>query len=56
MNGDDFLWSWLWTRLAARFGGPAAGYDGIIRPLEKEMAHNAPVWRELTAKHQLRGG
>lgn len=52
-NGDVFRWSWLWGRLADWFGVEAAGFDGTIRPLEAELAHDAALWREIAERHGL---
>ncbi len=52
-NGDVFRWSWLWPKLAGWFGVEAAGYSGQIQPLERAMAQDAPLWRELAARHGL---
>ncbi|WP_303311253.1 SDR family oxidoreductase [Hymenobacter sp. BT730] len=54
VNGDYFRWRWLWPRLAAWFGVEAAGFDGTVHPLEEEMAGDAPVWREMADRYQLR--
>lgn len=53
VNGDVWRWSWLWGRIAAWFGVEAVGFEGEIRPLEAEMAGDAPLWRELAAHHGL---
>jgi hypothetical protein len=53
VNGDVFRWNWLWPRLAKWFGVQAAGWDGTIHPLDEEMAHDGPVWREIAARHSL---
>ncbi|RAK65850.1 SDR family oxidoreductase [Hymenobacter edaphi] len=53
VNGDVFRWSWLWPRLAAWFGVEAAGFDGTVRPLEAELAHDAALWREIAERHGL---
>jgi nucleoside-diphosphate-sugar epimerase len=52
-NGDYFRWSWLWRRLAAWFGVPAAGFSGTIQPLEAIMANDHDVWRALATRHNL---
>jgi nucleoside-diphosphate-sugar epimerase len=54
VNGDYFRWRWLWPRLAAWFGVEAAGFDGTVHPLEAEMAADAPLWRALATRYQLR--
>jgi len=53
VNGEIFRWKWLWPRLAARLGVEAAGFDGTVHPLEAQMANDAPVWRQIAAKHGL---
>ncbi|GGK72181.1 SDR family oxidoreductase [Rufibacter glacialis] len=53
VNGDYFRWKWLWPRLATWFGVEAMGFDRTIRPLEVEIANDAPVWREITERHGL---
>ena len=53
VNGDVFRWSWLWPKLAGWFGVEAAGYSGEIQPLEAAMAKDAPLWREIAARHGL---
>lgn len=53
VNGDVFRWSWLWPKLANWFGVEAAGFDGTIRPLERAMANDHALWREIAQRHQL---
>jgi len=53
VNGDIFRWKWMWARLAAWFKIPAVPFDGIVRPLEQQMAEDAPIWRGIAARHQL---
>jgi nucleoside-diphosphate-sugar epimerase len=53
VNGDVFRWSWLWPKLASWFGIEAAGYGGRIQPLASAMAQDAPLWREIAARHGL---
>lgn len=53
VNGDVFRWSWLWPKLAEWFGVQAAGYSGHIQPLEIAMAQDAPLWRDIAARHGL---
>jgi nucleoside-diphosphate-sugar epimerase len=52
-NGDVFRWSWMWGRIADWFGIEAAPFDGTHRPLEQQMADDAPIWREIAARHKL---
>jgi nucleoside-diphosphate-sugar epimerase len=54
VNGDIFRWSRLWKQLATYFGIEAIGFDGIIHPLEQEMANDADIWRNIAKKHQLK--
>ncbi|NTS65506.1 SDR family oxidoreductase [Sphingomonas sp. HHU CXW] len=53
VNGDVFRWSWMWGRIADWFGVEAAPFDGIVRPLEQQMADDAGVWREIAAREGL---
>lgn len=53
VNGDIFRWSWMWGRVASWFGIEAVPFDGTVRPLETEMANDAPVWREIAARYGL---
>jgi nucleoside-diphosphate-sugar epimerase len=53
VNGDVFRWSWMWGRIAAWFGIEAAPFDGIVRPLEQQMADDAGIWREIAARDSL---
>ncbi len=54
VNGDVFRWSWLWKRLATWFGIEFAGFDGTIHPLEKTMENDAPVWKQIAEKYNLK--
>ncbi len=54
VNGDVFRWSRLWKRLATYFGVDAIGYEGSIRPLEKEMAGDAENWKQIAEKYKLK--
>jgi nucleoside-diphosphate-sugar epimerase len=54
VNGDIFRWSWLWKRLANYFGVEAVGFNGSIQSLEKEMANDTDIWREIAEKYQLK--
>ena len=53
-NGDVFRWNWLWTQIAAWFGVESASFDGVIHPLEAEIAGDSPLWQEIAAKYQLK--
>lgn len=52
-NGDVFRWKWLWKRLADWFGIEAEGYNGTIRPLEKELENDRQLWEEIAVKYHL---
>lgn len=53
-NGDVFRWKWLWERLANWFEIQAEGYNGAIRPLEKEMENTQEIWTEIAKKYNLK--
>ncbi|QVM82453.1 SDR family oxidoreductase [Novosphingobium decolorationis] len=53
VNGDVFRWSWMWERIAQWFGIEAAPFDGTVRPLEEQMAHDADIWTDIAARHGL---
>jgi nucleoside-diphosphate-sugar epimerase len=53
VNGDVFRWSWMWGRIAGWFGIEADGFDGTVRPLEEQMAGDAPLWAEIARRHGL---
>ncbi len=53
VNGDVFRWQWMWGRIANWFGVEAAPFDGIVRPLEQQMANDAALWREIAAREGL---
>ncbi|CAI8792731.1 SDR family oxidoreductase [Chryseobacterium sp. IT-36CA2] len=53
-NGDVFRWKWLWKRLADWFGIEAGGFNGTIRPLEKEMENNHEIWTAIAEKYNLK--
>lgn len=53
-NGDVFRWKWLWKRLADWFGIEAEGFNGMIRPLEKELENDAQIWSEIAKKYHLK--
>jgi len=54
VNGDYFRWSWLWNRIAKYFGVEAVGFGGTIQSLEKEMANDGEIWKEIAEKYQLK--
>ncbi len=53
VNGDVFRWSWTWGRIAEWFGVAPAPFDGIVRPLEAQMADDAAIWRDIAARGGL---
>ncbi|TRW14245.1 SDR family oxidoreductase [Glacieibacterium frigidum] len=53
VNGDVFRWSWMWERIAGWFGVEAAPFDGVVRPLEQQMANDASLWREIAEREGL---
>jgi len=53
VNGDVFRWSWMWGRIAAWFGIEPVAFDGVVRPLEQQMADDADLWREIATRHGL---
>ena len=54
VNGDVFRWSRLWKRLAAYFDLEPVGFSGTIKSLEKEMANDADIWKQIAEKYQLK--
>ncbi len=53
VNGDIFRWQWMWGRIANWFGLEAAPFDGVVRPLETQMAGDAPLWRRIAEREGL---
>ncbi|MDN3693203.1 SDR family oxidoreductase [Chryseobacterium tructae] len=53
-NGDVFRWKWLWNRLADWFDIEADGFNGTIRPLEKEMKNDQEIWNSIAEKYSLK--
>jgi nucleoside-diphosphate-sugar epimerase len=53
VNGDVFRWQWMWGRIAEWFGVEPVPFDGVVRPLEEQMARDAGVWREIAAREGL---
>lgn len=53
VDGDVFRWQWMWGRIAAWFGLEPAPFDGIVRPLEEQMAGDADLWRGIAAREKL---
>ena len=54
VNGDVFRWQWMWGRIAEWFGLAPAPFDGTVRPLEQQMADDAPVWLRIAEREGLR--
>jgi nucleoside-diphosphate-sugar epimerase len=38
VNGDVSRWKWMWSRVANWFELEAEPFDGLVRPLEAQMA------------------
>ncbi|WP_434381384.1 SDR family oxidoreductase [Melittangium boletus] len=53
VNGDVFRWKWMWGRLASWFGLEPAPFDGTVRPLEAQMAEDAPTWTRIARREGL---
>jgi nucleoside-diphosphate-sugar epimerase len=53
VNGDVFRWNWMWGRIANWFGIAPAPFDGTVRPLQQQMAGDAPLWREIATRLKL---
>ncbi|MDW9379282.1 SDR family oxidoreductase [Chryseobacterium sp. JV558] len=53
-NGDVFRWKWLWKRLADWFAIEAEGFDGTIKPLEKELENDHEIWAAIAEKYKLK--
>jgi len=53
VNGDVFRWQWMWGRIAEWFGLQPAPFDGTVRPLEAQMAGDAPLWRRIAEREGL---
>ncbi|GAA0731939.1 SDR family oxidoreductase [Sphingomonas japonica] len=53
VNGDVFRWQWMWGRIAEWFGLEAVPFDGIVRPLEQQMADDAGAWRLIAQREGL---
>jgi nucleoside-diphosphate-sugar epimerase len=52
-NGEIFRWNWMWPKLAANLGVPAAPYPGRPLPLAESMAGMEPVWDKIVAAKGL---
>jgi nucleoside-diphosphate-sugar epimerase len=50
VNGDIFRWNWMWGRIAGWFGLEPAEFDGVVRPLEAQMAGDAELWRDIAQR------
>ena len=53
-NGDVFRWKWLWYRIADYFGIEAEGFDGSVKPLEKELEDRQEIWKEIARRYELK--
>jgi nucleoside-diphosphate-sugar epimerase len=53
VNGDVFRWNWMWGRIAGWFGLKPAEFDGVVRPLEEQMAGDAELWRSIAQREGL---
>jgi hypothetical protein len=53
VNGDIFRWNWMWPRLARWFGIDWVGFEGEPKPLEAQMAEDAPIWRRMVEQYGL---
>ena len=53
VNGDVFRWSWMWERIADRFGLTPEPFDGTVRPLEEQMKDDASLWRRIAEREGL---
>ena len=53
VNGDIFRWNWMWGRIAGWFGLEPAEFDGVVRPLEAQMAGDAELWRDIAQREGL---
>ncbi|MGC4252367.1 MAG: SDR family oxidoreductase [Sphingobium sp.] len=53
VNGDVFRWQWMWGRIAGWFGLEPAPFEGMPRPLGRQMANDAAVWRLIAERHGL---
>lgn len=53
VDGDVFRWRWMWGRVAGWFGLEPAAFDGVVRPLEAQMADDADAWRRIAERERL---
>ncbi len=53
VDGDIFRWNWMWERIANWFQIAAEPFDGVVRPLEQQMANDVPIWRDMAVRHRL---
>lgn len=53
VDGDVFRWRWMWGRIAGWFGLEPAAFDGVVRPLEAQMADDADAWRRIAEREKL---
>jgi nucleoside-diphosphate-sugar epimerase len=54
VNGDIFRWNWMWKRIAGWFDVEASELHGEGTPLEKQLAHAAPIWKGIAEKYGLK--
>lgn len=54
VNGDVFRWKWLWPQLAAWFGIELAAYSGQALSLERQLAADTEIWKEISLKYGLK--
>lgn len=53
VDGDVFRWKWMWSRLAEALDVAPAPFTGEVRPLERQMANDAPIWRRIAEREGL---
>lgn len=54
VNGDIFRWNWLWKQIAQWFEVEPASFNGEVHPLQEAMAQDAPIWKEIAIKYNLK--
>lgn len=53
-NGDVFRWQWMWGQIADYFGLAPAEFPAAPAPLERQMADDQAIWRQIAAQHGLK--
>ena len=53
VNGDNFRWKWMWTRIANWFDVETAPHEGEGSPLEVQLADAGPLWKSIAEKYGL---